>query len=93
MRERHRDSDRRERERLASEWERLQSVTTPASVGYESSAPAATLVEAGPRGCLAGDAPHLAIATCRGLSLATLDRDPADAADPVGLEVALRPPD
>lgn len=55
-------------------------------------AAAATLVDAGPRGLRAGDALHLAIARHAGLSLATLDRDLADAAEAVGVAVALRPP-
>lgn len=92
MKERRRDIDRRERERLAAEWDRLRFMTVPILVGDEDFASAATLVDAGPRGLRAGDALHLAIVKRAGLAIATLDRDLADGAEAVGVEVALRPP-
>ncbi|PAX07605.1 type II toxin-antitoxin system VapC family toxin [Sphingomonas lenta] len=92
MKERRRDIDRRERERLAAEWDRLRSMMTPASIGEEDFVSAASLVDADPRGLRAGDALHLAIVRRAGHALATLDRDLADAAEAIGVEVMLRPP-
>lgn len=54
---------------------------------------AEALVDSGARGLRAADALHVAIARSGGFALATLDRGMADAAEAVGMEVALRPPD
>lgn len=75
-----------------SRWRRLARPLTMLAVDPDDFASAATLVDAGPRGLRAGDALHLAIARRAGFALATLDRDLADAAESVGVEVALRPP-
>lgn len=76
----------------ASRWRNLATRLTMLAVEPDDFASAATLVDAGPRGLRSGDALHLAIVMRAGHALATLDRDLADAAEAVGVEVALRPP-
>ena len=75
-----------------SRWRRLAASMTFVGRRPEDFRVAAALVDAGARGLRAGDALNLAIAINAGLSLATLDRDLADAAEASGVEVALRPP-
>lgn len=92
MKRRRGDVDRDEHDRLALEWRRTRGLVIDVAVTNADFTAAASLVDAGPRGLRAGDALHLAIAQRRGLSLATLDRHLADAADAAGVAVALRPP-
>lgn len=90
--ERSRALDRAGRVAAELAWSALARDMTPVAIGLDEFSRAATLVDAGPRGLRAGDALQLAVVLARGLPLATLDRDLADAAEAVGAEVALRPP-
>lgn len=90
--QRRNDIEAGERAALLAKWSRLRSLVSETTVASDHFELAAALVDAGSRGLRAGDALHLAIAKRARLALATLDRDLADAAEAVGVEVALRPP-
>lgn len=81
-----------QRNTLLDTWRGIAAALKVELVEQEHFHLAETLVNSGRRGLRAGDALHLAIARCAGFALATLDRDLADAAESVGVEVALRPP-
>ena len=80
-----------QRDGLLRTWRIVAAAATRLPVEWEDFALAETLVNSGRRGLRAGDALHVAIASRAGLALATLDRDMADAADALGIEVAFRP--
>lgn len=80
------------RAQAAEFWKSISGLMTLARVEPDDFAIAAELVDAGLRGLRSGDALHLAVARRADFALATFDRDLADAAEAVGVEVALRPP-